>query len=107
MLTNLIEGDIDQTHPLPPLEQLAEHLRDLIRIHWENDCGVQNRLVLAGIQSDQDLRSLFLKKSVFVSGGKSGAKSYMLFTLAVSNDAEAVLGNEIFGLEFTVRSLNK
>ncbi|AXH78013.1 MAG: hypothetical protein [Microviridae sp.] len=106
MITNLIEGDLDQTHPLPPLEQLAEHLRDLILIHWENEPAIQN--ALARLQtSAPEYRSLFLKKSIFVNGGKQGGKSYMLFTVTVSPSSEPGTNPEdvTLGLEFAVRTL--
>lgn len=104
MHSNLIADSIDQTPQLLPLDQLREHLRDLLLIHLERDYAALSHPAKQFLHT---YPSVSLEKLEFVSGGKSGVRSYMLFTLKVS--AEAAKGenhvNAIFGLEFAVRTL--
>lgn len=104
--SNLIDDNIDQTHPLDPLEVLTAHLRELIILHYENDSRIQNRKSLATNFKEKDSRSLYLTRSHYVSGGKNGEKSYMLFTVSASPTGEVDdPAKEIFGLELAVRTI--
>lgn len=104
MHSTLIADSIDQTPQLPPLEQLKEHLRDLLLIHLEKDYAALSR---PGLEFLQVYPSANLTTLDFVSGGRSGEKSFMLFTLRISAEAEKGVNpvNAIFGLECVVRTL--
>lgn len=98
MQWNLTDEPIDPIASYTAQHQLCDMLRDLLLIHWEEHFLGRSHTAPANSQL-----SLFLHKSEYVSGEKSGARSSMRLTLHLSPDEDAMEGVETVTLEFVVK----
>lgn len=91
------ELSIPRASSTDPLQLLQDQLQDLLLIHLQ-------QLWWDETMSHQELPSLYLKKSQYVYGEKSAAKSSMRFNCTVGTEPDQDAGDVLLSVELNVRN---